>query len=107
MADPQVALDQIEELVQEEHRLWSESERGGLDEEGHERLAAVRRELDHCWDLLRRRRANPDISDELRDADVPGPSNEFEGDTEPHHLEHGVHQADQPDPDPGVNPNVP
>jgi len=50
--------DHIEALVKEEHELL---DRGGtehgLDPAGHERLAAIRNELDRYWDLLRRRRA--------------------------------------------------
>jgi hypothetical protein len=107
MADPAQTMDHIEDLVAEEHRLWGESSAGRLDDAGHARLGEINRELDRCWDVLRRRRANPEVSDHLRDSDVPDPSNELEGGTEPHHLDHGVHGADEPDPDPGVNPNVP
>lgn len=50
--------DHIEALVKEEHELL---DRGGtdhgLDPAGHERLEAIRVELDRYWDLLRRRRA--------------------------------------------------
>jgi Protein of unknown function (DUF2630) len=57
MADESIA-DHIEALVKEEHELL---DRGGtehgLDPAGHERLAAIRVELDRYWDLLRRRRA--------------------------------------------------
>ena len=47
----------IEELVAEEHRLQKAGEGGGMDPERHERLEAVRVELDRLWDLLRQRRA--------------------------------------------------
>jgi hypothetical protein len=63
--------------VDEEHRLWSASERGQLDDEGHQRLQTIRGELDRCWDLLRRRRANPDAPE--TPPDVPEPPNELEG----------------------------
>jgi hypothetical protein len=57
MADESIA-DHIEALVKEEHELL---DRGGtehgLEPAGHERLAAIRVELDRYWDLLRRRRA--------------------------------------------------
>jgi hypothetical protein len=50
--------DHIEALVKEEHELL---DRGGtehgLDPAGHQRLEALRVELDRYWDLLRRRRA--------------------------------------------------
>lgn len=68
-------LDRIDALVDEEHRLWSASERGELDEGGHGRLEAIRGELDRCWDLLRQRRAlrsaggDPDAAT-VRDADT-------------------------------------
>jgi hypothetical protein len=98
-------LDRIDALVDEEHRLWKESEEGRLDDAGHGRLEAIRGELDHCWDLLRRRRANPDAVDPP--PDVPDPPNEREGpEPEPRHLEHGVH-GEGPAPDPGIPRNVP
>jgi hypothetical protein len=98
-------LDRIDSLVDEEHRLWSASEQGRLDEAGHGRLAEIRGELDRCWDLLRRRRANPDSPDVP--PDVPFPPNEFDGpDPEPRHLEHGVH-TDEPEPDPDVPRDIP
>ena len=84
MGDEQVE-NHIEQLVAEEHRLWRAESDGTLDEAGHQRLAALRRELDHSleahsegeglgaaehqrleaikvqldryWDLLRQRRA--------------------------------------------------
>jgi uncharacterized protein DUF2630 len=92
-------LDRIDALVDEEHRLWRESEEGRLDEEGHGRLEAIRGELDRCWALLRRRRVNPDAP--ATPPYVPDPPNELEGpDPEPLHLEHGVHgEGSAPDPD--------
>jgi predicted nuclease with TOPRIM domain len=57
MADESIA-DHIEALVKEEHELLDRGgSEHGLDEAGHERLAAIRVELDRYWDLLRRRRA--------------------------------------------------
>jgi Protein of unknown function (DUF2630) len=98
-------LDHIDALVDEEHRLWAQSEQRGLDDAGHARLEAIRGELDRCWDLLRRRRANPDAPDTPRR--VPDPPNEFPGpDPEPPHLEHGVH-TDEPAPDPDIPRDVP
>ena len=55
--DEQPILDRIEDIVAEELRLYADAEAGRLDEAGHQRLAAVRGDLDRCWDLLRRRRA--------------------------------------------------
>jgi uncharacterized protein DUF2630 len=98
-------LDRIDALVEEEHRLWAESEQGRLDEAGHTRLGEIRGELDRTWDLLRRRRANPDAPEVA--PDVPDPPNELDGpEPEPRHLEHGVHGGD-PAPDPDVPRDIP
>jgi Protein of unknown function (DUF2630) len=101
----QPLLDRIERLVDEEHRLWRASEAGGLSDAEHERLQAVQRELDGCWQALRLRRAG--VERLPSDSEVPDPPNELEGpDPEPPHLEHGVHD-DQPAPDPDVPRDVP
>ena len=56
----------IDDLVQEEHRLWEAESRGEAGEAERRRLAEVKVALDQCWDLLRQRRAleefgrNPD-----------------------------------------------
>jgi Protein of unknown function (DUF2630) len=98
-------LDRIDALVDEEHRLWADSKQGRLDEAGHSRLEAIRRELDRCWDLLRRRRVNPDAPEVP--PRVPDPENDLEGpEPEPPHLEHGVH-TDVPAPDPDIPRNIP
>jgi Protein of unknown function (DUF2630) len=47
----------IDELVQEEHRLWEAESRGEAGEAERRRLAEVKIALDQCWDLLRQRRA--------------------------------------------------
>ncbi|PZS09085.1 MAG: DUF2630 domain-containing protein [Solirubrobacterales bacterium] len=49
--------DQIEGLVAEEHELQN----AGGDPDSHERLQAVKVELDRCWDLLRQRRAEEEF----------------------------------------------
>ncbi len=104
MPEPQI-LDRIDSLVEEEHKLRSLSEQGRLDDDGHRRLEQIRGDLDRCWDLLRRRRANPDVGD-VR-PDVPFPPNDLDGpDPEPPHLEHGVHD-DQPAPDPDIPRDIP
>jgi hypothetical protein len=105
MADEAALGDRIEALVDEEHRLWSQSGEGGLDDAGHARLAAVREELDRCWQLLRRRRADPNAPDSP--PYVPDPPNDLDGpEPEPPHLEHGVH-TDEPAPDPDVPRDIP
>ena len=98
-------LDRIDALVDEEHRLWTESEQGRLDDAGRVRLGAIREELDRCWDLLRRRRANPDAPE--TPPYVPDPPNDLDGpDPEPRHLDHGVH-TNEPAPDPDVPRDIP
>ncbi len=47
-------LGHIDGLVKEEERLYAQSE---LTDEGRDRLAKIKVELDQCWDLLRQRRA--------------------------------------------------
>jgi hypothetical protein len=47
----------IEELVDEEHRLWDLESSGSSGETERRRLAEIKVELDRYWDLLRRRRA--------------------------------------------------
>jgi hypothetical protein len=98
-------VDRIDAIVSEEHGLWSESEQGRLTDEGRRRLDEIREELDGCWDLLRRRRANPDAERDYPPA--PDPPNELDGpEPEPPHLEHGVH-GEGPSPDPDVPRDIP
>jgi len=87
--DDTPVMARIERLVEEEHRLWRASSDGaGLSRDEHERLHAVRSELDGCWDVLRRRRAGS--NEQLTDLDVPAPPNELEGpDPEPPHGTRG------------------
>jgi len=47
-------LNHIEKLVEEEERLYGQSE---LGDEDRGRLAELKVELDQYWDLLRQRRA--------------------------------------------------
>lgn len=63
MDDSQVQ-DHIEQLVAEEHRLLSGGGPDGLSPADHERLAAVRVELDRYWDLLRQRRAREEFGND-------------------------------------------
>jgi hypothetical protein len=53
----QPILQQIHELVAEEHELRSTHTGIGLNSAERNRLEAIERELDRCWDLLRHRRA--------------------------------------------------
>jgi Protein of unknown function (DUF2630) len=65
----------IEQLVAEEHKLWSEESAGHGSEEDRRRLEELKVSLDQCWDLLRQRRAlreeggNPDDA-QVRSEDV-------------------------------------
>jgi Protein of unknown function (DUF2630) len=67
--------DRIEQLVAEEHELYSRGTEGGLSESEHRRLESIKVGLDRCWDLLRQRRAlreaglDPEGA-RVRDADV-------------------------------------
>jgi hypothetical protein len=52
----------IEALVAEEHELLRAGEREeGLTDKQHQRLSAVKVELDRYWDLLRQRRAHEEF----------------------------------------------
>jgi uncharacterized protein DUF2630 len=68
MATDAEISNSIDELVQEEHRLWEAESRGEAGEAERRRLAEVKIALDQCWDLLRQRRAleefgrNPDAA---------------------------------------------
>jgi hypothetical protein len=102
----QGTFDRIEELVDEEHRLWAQASEGKLDQEGHRRLEEIRGQLDQLWQTLRRRRANPGAADVIDH--VPDPPNDLDGpEPEPPHLEHGVHGENEPDPDPDVPRDIP
>ena len=78
MSDETIAA-QIDQLVAEEHALRTREETDSTDDtaldDDRRRLERVSVELDRCWDLLRRRRAqrnaggNPDDV-EVRDADT-------------------------------------
>ena len=57
MPDDQDVHERIEALVAEEHRLLEAHGNDGLEPAEHERLEAVKVELDRLWDLLRQRRA--------------------------------------------------
>jgi hypothetical protein len=50
-------VKQIDELVDEEHRLERDHVGAGLSEAEQARLRDVEVQLDRAWDLLRRRRA--------------------------------------------------
>ena len=71
----QPVLAHIQQLVEEEHRLFEQGERGTVGEMDRQRLGQVQVELDQCWDLLRQRRALREIGldpnmDQVRPAQV-------------------------------------
>jgi Rad3-related DNA helicase len=54
--DDQTLIQQIDELVAEEHAL-RERHPDGLSDDDRSRLHDLETHLDQCWDLLRQRRA--------------------------------------------------
>lgn len=60
-------LNQIQRLVDDEHRLY---EQGQPSEADLERLRRINVELDQCWDLLRQRRALREFSRDPNEAEV-------------------------------------
>jgi len=67
----QPILQQIHDLVAEEHQLRSAHTGIGLNSAERLRLEAIERQLDRCWDLLRQRRAAAEYgTDAGRDADT-------------------------------------
>ena len=70
--DDQAILAQINELVDEEHKLEQGKAGVGLSDDEVARLQHVEVALDQCWDLLRQRRARraaglPDDDAQVRD----------------------------------------
>jgi hypothetical protein len=68
-------LERIHRLVEEEDDLRSRGD--GVDDRERARLDALERDLDQCWDLLRRRRAKRDTGQEP-DAVQPRPEETVE-----------------------------
>jgi len=77
MDDRQV-MNQIGDLVEEEHALERQAAQEGLGEEQQTRLRDLEVQLDQCWDLLRQRRARRDAGLDPDDANVR-PPNTVEG----------------------------
>lgn len=68
--EDQLVLNHIQNLVAEEHRLYSQ---GSLKDSDRERLGKIEVDLDQCWDLLRQRRALRDVGQNPNDAQVRSP----------------------------------
>lgn len=56
-ATDSTVLAHIQQLVDEEHRLFEKGTHGTAENVDVQRLSKVQVELDQCWDLLRQRRA--------------------------------------------------
>ncbi|MFD4985081.1 DUF2630 family protein [Streptomyces sp. NPDC058374] len=62
--DQQEILRHITGMVEDEKRLRESLAAGETDAAGEQaRLAALERQLDQCWDLLRRRRAKAEFGE--------------------------------------------
>lgn len=68
--DDTTVRNQIERLVDEEHRLMGEAAGSGRHSDRHKRLEEVKVELDRCWDLLRQRQAREEFHLDPDDASV-------------------------------------
>ncbi len=79
--DDKTITDTIQELVDEEHRLWEREAQGAADSVDPQRLAEVQVLLDECWDLLRQRRA---LREAARD---PAEASPRDADTVEHYLQ--------------------
>jgi hypothetical protein len=79
MAPENNPLARIHELVEEERELRDRLLRKEISaDEEHARLRALEVQLDHCWDLLRQRRALRETGRDPREAKVR-PPDEVEG----------------------------
>jgi hypothetical protein len=63
----QPVLGHIEQLVEEERKLYEQSGAAGVDPA---RLEKIKVELDQCWDLLRQRRAQREFGRNPKDAHI-------------------------------------
>ncbi len=63
-------VQQIDQLVEQEHDLERRHAAEGLPEEERRRLDEIEVRLDQCWDLLRQRRARRDAGQDPSEAHV-------------------------------------
>jgi hypothetical protein len=70
--DPQIH-GAIDEMVAEEHELWTRESAGEATEADRQRLEALRLSLDQCWDLLRQRRARREAGQNPEGAELRSP----------------------------------
>jgi hypothetical protein len=72
-------LSEIHRLVDEEHRLRNQVQKGEISsDEERARLREVEESLDQCWDLLRQRRAVREVGGDPTTAQAR-PKSEVEG----------------------------
>ncbi|MGW6359182.1 DUF2630 family protein [Streptomyces sp. NPDC055092] len=77
--DQEQILARITAMVDDEKRLRASLASGDIDgATEQERLAAVERELDQCWDLLRQRRAKTEFGENPDEARAR-PESQVEG----------------------------
>ena len=77
--DEQAILQQVHQLVEQEHTLRAQVEDGTISaDEENARLQRLEEALDQCWDLLRQRRARRDAGQDA-DAAAVRPADEVEG----------------------------
>jgi hypothetical protein len=68
--DDQDLIDQINQLANEEHELFSKESRGEASETDLERRQRLEVTLDQAWDLLHQRRARRSAGLDVDDAQV-------------------------------------
>ncbi|MGW7070439.1 DUF2630 family protein [Streptomyces sp. NPDC054855] len=69
--DQEQILSRISSMVDDERTLRESLAAGAIDEATERaRLGALERELDQCWDLLRRRRAKAEFGEDPDEARV-------------------------------------
>jgi hypothetical protein len=66
-------IDRINQLAEEEHKLWEQGAEGNNSEQDRERLRALEVTLDQCWDLLHQRRARRSAGMDPEEAQVRDP----------------------------------
>ena len=66
-------VQQIDQLVGEEHELERRHAADGLSETERQQLQDIEVRLDQCWDLLRQRRARRNAGQDPAEAEVRSP----------------------------------
>ena len=69
MKDNQI-VEQIDELLAQEHQLEREHAATGLSDADRDRIREIEVRLDQCWDLLRQRRARRNAGQDPGEAHV-------------------------------------